>query len=235
MKARLKFACFVCAASIVAAFGVRNFNYRRKLNNNLIAAARRLDEKTLAVCLANGADPNAHDASTAAPLWVRILETGSSPDEVASAGDTALMVALENGSDIINLPPSDGDGDAFRKLPAYTALPVIVADLLKRGANSQALNRYGNSAIAYAVSCECTEAVSILLEHGASPNDQCVEGSSLLIYAVTRSDLDTVYVLISHGADLNKRSSSGISPLGYARKNGDENIERLLQSRGAVL
>jgi len=138
-----------------------------------------------------------------------------------------------------------------------------LVEMLKRGADSNARDRYGMTPLHYVPkSCEisrtldklynilgdkfydiynksyvnCIDLAKVLLEHGADPNAKDEWGVTPLHLAAYDGYRDLVKLLLDHGADPNAVDNFGSTPLHAALERGrhaDADIVKLLLERGA--
>src|SRR5262245_16155976 len=125
-------------------------------NTPLIHAAAYADAKTVWLLLEKGADPNATNNAGVTALMraagdyekVRLLlRHGADPNRKSALGNTALMIAARS----------------------YPSAKTVDA-LLKKGADIQATNVFGASAILTAAASGDRETLRLLIQHGADVN-----------------------------------------------------------------
>src|SRR3990167_1051342 len=102
------------------------------------------------------------------------------------------------------------------------------------GADVNATNVYGNTALVEATENRHTNVVRLLLDRGADVNAIGYNGDTALIRAVVRRSLDIVRLLLDRGADTNAATNTlGSTALILAAENGRIDIVKLLLDRGA--
>lgn len=125
------------------------------------------------------------------------------------------------------------DGDEERRL-------VVVRELLAMGADANAQNETGWSALAHAADNGHASVVAVLLAARARPDDVCAcrgyldGGYPPLIMAAYRGHVDVVASLVAAGATVNARTQEGMSALMWAaRGNADPKLLLRLLEAGA--
>jgi len=103
--------------------------------------------------------------------------------------------------------------------------------LIKSGANPNATDETGCSALIYAARDGNLAAVRTLLAQKASLNLKDKEGKTALFYAILRAQHTVVQFLLSKGADINCTDVNGLSPLYFASMIGNTvAIDRLIEA-----
>ncbi|MFH0941135.1 MAG: ankyrin repeat domain-containing protein [Candidatus Omnitrophota bacterium] len=112
-----------------------------------------------------------------------------------------------------------------------------VMALLKKGANVNAKDNHGYTALIKASEGGYLEVIKALLEKGAGVNAKSDSGSTSLLTASCNGRLDVVKVLLDKGADVNLAvQKNGWTPLMAASYHHNRvDIVRLLLERGADL
>ena len=109
---------------------------------------------------------------------------------------------------------------------------AAVKTLLAHGADVNARDAKGASALMYAAIYGDLECVNLLLDKGADPNTSNDLGINALMWAA--SDLGKVRTLIAHGATVNARSNYGYTALSVAAASpGNRPTVLLLLGKGA--
>lgn len=110
---------------------------------------------------------------------------------------------------------------------------AMVANLLRQGANPDASEPDGATALAWAAIRGNDGIASLLLESGADPNVANVLGISPLAMALENGAEDVVRLLLAGGADANRARESGQTPLMTAARLGQTGVMELLLDYGA--
>lgn len=127
--------------------------------------------------------------------------------------------AETNVSDVnIQFIQAANDGD----LPA-------VQTFLSQGADVNAMDDNGKTALIAAAFKNHTEVVNFLLENGADVNAKNNSGKTALIVAAFKGYTDVVKLLLEKGADTNVKANNGDTALTVAEKNGHIEIVHLLE------
>ncbi len=171
-----------------------------------------------------------------------LLEAGADVNVQNRDGETALMLAIENG-----------DQEAVRKLieagadvnvqNSWDKTALILAakkgdrwslqKLIEAGADVNVQNRDGETALMLAVKRGDQEAVRKLIEAGADVNVQDRSGNTALMMVAKNGDQEAVQKLIEEGADVNLQDRHGYTALINAVKNGDQEAVQKLIEAGA--
>jgi ankyrin repeat protein len=218
---------------------------QQRLDHALIVAIKKNDTPTAIAMLNQGADANATDKPHLSPtltamladLWHRIRHH---PPEQARPYHPALLLSL--GSDWLpfDWQPFDREGDDPPELPAERPENrAIVQALLAHGADPNAVDTLGRSALLDAFLSKNQASVPLLLKHGAVPMKK--EAERLLCLSAEFGDLDLVRYLLEHGAEVNggfpanQVEDRDDTPLQRAAAEGHTAVARLLIERGARL
>jgi ankyrin repeat protein len=104
--------------------------------------------------------------------------------------------------------------------------------LLDNGANANAKDYYGGTALMSAAVMGDLEICKLLINHGADVNAQDKYGFTALWDAITYDNLEISKLLINHGADVNAKDNDGRTALMHAAFD-DLEICKLLINHGA--
>jgi len=143
----------------------------------------------------------------------------------------AVMSLLEAGANTqlkeINLRTSV-------MMACYKGRPEILQLLINYGADVNAKDDFGRTALALASDCS-VDCCRILIRHGADVNTADDKfGGTPLILACCQGDINIIRVLVEEGkADVNQVDLSGRSPLMIASYKGQAEAIHLLVSNGA--
>jgi ankyrin repeat protein len=167
-----------------------------------------------------------------------------SGDRDAAAADPAvvrIMNSLRNGNrqefnrSLAENPKSvDAKGEGGWTPIMYAALygdSQAVRLLLDQGANANAQNDDGGTALMYAI--DDAEKTRLLLDRGANPNLRSGEGRAALLIAVGwAGSVSAAKLLLENGADAGVRLPDGRGALTLATAAHDANMLQLLLSHG---
>lgn len=105
-----------------------------------------------------------------------------------------------------------------------------VEELLAQGAEINAVDHRGYSALMLAAYSDSEEAVHLLLSHGADPNTADLGGNSVLMGVSFKGNLKLANWLIEAGADPSRKNSSGMTAYDFAVAFGRTEIAERLAS-----
>jgi ankyrin repeat protein len=105
--------------------------------------------------------------------------------------------------------------------------------LIQQGANIEARDRSGNTALLLAARTARSQLVKKLIEMGANINHQNLIGSTAVLQAASANRGNNVAILLEAGAEFNVRNNKGLTPITAAAFNGDEDSFQLLLDNGA--
>ena len=104
-----------------------------------------------------------------------------------------------------------------------------VRELLGRGANPNAKDRYGNTPLHVAAAWGYADVVKMLLDHYAYVNARDNSGATPLHRAAAYGRADIARLLLEHGANPSIRDKDGRTPLDIARGRGHEEVARVIE------
>jgi ankyrin repeat protein len=162
------------------------------------------------------------------------------PDPVAARliaalkrGDRASFAALLKAKPGASQKKGEG-GTTPLMVAALEADPAAVQQLLDAGADANATNDAGATALMWAV--PNADKVQLLLAHGANPNAKSLDGRTpLMIAAGIRESDRAVQMLLDAKADPNATSTDGTTPLSQAAYINNPAVFERLVAAGASL
>ncbi len=145
-------------------------------------------------------------------------------------GDLALLVSHLREGTPLNVQTSDGTTPLM--IAALHGTPEVLGLLLRHGADPNAVNKDGASALLFAAGD--LHKVRLLIDGGAQVNVRTALGNTPLIAAASHSDnLSVVKLLLDKGADLHARNKNDVSALTAAVLASDADAVQFLLDRGA--
>ncbi|MGN0820272.1 MAG: ankyrin repeat domain-containing protein [Akkermansia sp.] len=105
--------------------------------------------------------------------------------------------------------------------------------ILKAGANINAKDADGMTALMHAANFARDKVTKLLLKHGADVKIRDSSGKTALMYAADHEEDDVARLLLEHGAEVNAKNESGETALMVAATNGYEKTVTLLLEHGA--
>ena len=177
-----------------------------------------------------GADPDVDDADWGIPVILRTILRGN---------DAMVKLLLEYGAN-----PNVRDPDEYSK----TALMLASGDryhshqergylaiaklLLDKGADIEARDEIGNTALIWAVYYASSSVAKLLLDRGANVNVKNVEGATPFVIAAAQGLHDIVELMLAKGARIDAADPDGTA-LSFAVNRGHRDIVALLLNKGA--
>ena len=105
---------------------------------------------------------------------------------------------------------------------------VKVEEAIRNGANINAKNNKGWTALMWAAYYGHAEVAEVLLKHGADVNSKDNDGWTALMWAASWGKTEVAEVLLKHGADVNAKANNGKTALMWAARNGHTEVAELL-------
>jgi ankyrin repeat protein len=202
----------------------------------LRAAAGTGEPRMVQALLDHGADPNAQGTFGAAMLYAGPGEGSALMAAAIGGGQMRLklvdMGRAHPGND--RLPDiSDAKYPAVREA-ALAADPATVWALVAHGADPNAANANGDTALVMAARAGNARAAKALIEAGAEVEMTDAAGMTPLMWAVQKSEDEAARVLLEAGADVNARAPNGANALSLAVSNRDAAMDALLRKAGGT-
>jgi ankyrin repeat protein len=152
--------------------------------------------------------------------------------DAAETGDWVNANSLLGGD--VAVDEAQADGTTALIWAAYHRNADLARELLERGADANAENRYGMSALYQAAQVGDAALIGVLLEHGADANASMPEGDTPLMLAARSGSLEAVRQLLDAGAEVNSAESwHGETALIWATGENHADVVALLIERGA--
>ena len=153
--------------------------------------------------------------------------------EAARTRDTTAMVAFLDGGININAQ-SESDGRTALISSAARGDLQVSSFLVERGADVNAKDHKGYTALIHAIEARYEDVEKILLNHPQlDPNARGLNGVTALSKYVWREQKYAVEKLLERGADVNAQDNDGDAPLHGAAQSGNVEILDLLLDKGA--
>ena len=196
----------------------------------IFPAAQKNHSAALKILLDAGIDVNTKDANNQNVLLFLASER---PERPIKWGEEVIRLLLNTN---LELEAKDKDGRTALLWAAATGREFLAALLLSgrttNGADIQASNNRGKTALHLATENHRVSLVKFLLESGADPQAQSDGGWTALHNAADKGYKDVVMLLLQGGADVNATTSSGMTALHWCSRNGHlEVVELLLQHK----
>jgi ankyrin repeat protein/serine/threonine protein kinase len=162
------------------------------------------------------------------------------PRQIA-APQQSQTIAVTDPAHIQAKPPLR-EVDADLIAAARTGSPELVQTLVEKGANVNAKDDTGRTALMWAANNGASDMVQFLLSKGAEVNAKDPTGKTALLWTTSRpldrftlvqTLADTVQMLLTHGADAMVSDADGKTPLIWAALNGYDTIVRILLAKNA--
>jgi hypothetical protein len=132
-------------------------------------------------------------------------------------------------------PSAKMEGDATTLMAAaYADDDDVVSDLIQRGAELEAKDVDGYTALMYACNGGKIRPAELLLDAGADVNARDNQKSTPIMFAAQHGHAEIVRRLIEHGAEIDARGDHGLTALGFARQNGHDQTVGVLEQAGAA-
>ena len=212
-----------------------------------IEAVKANEEDMAMQCLDFGADINCIDIKDGykrtALMWaarknykdlfIKLIEKGAQIDMQSADGWTAIRYAAFAGAEEIMNYLTQINAISYSDLLLNAAKIGDVnriSELILAGADVNAKNSDGNTALMWASAYGYTNAIIKLLELGADVNASNNDGWTALMWAAKNGHTNAIIKLVEHGAKINARDKNGYTALVWAAFNGHvDSIIKLIE------
>jgi len=225
----------------------------RAPDTSIVAAAEKLDVRTVRRLIARGANVNVKNAQGDAALhWAAykgsaeltrvLIDAGADLDALQSGGRTPLLLAasvphaaaakllVEAGADV-NI--QDKNGDAPLHWAAKHGATDLVRALIRARAKLDVLQGGGFTPLNLAASVPHVETAKALIKAGADPSLQAENRDAPLHWAAHHGSVELTSALIQARAKLNMRQAAERTPLILAASVPHEDVAKRLIAAGA--
>lgn len=183
------------------------------------------------------------------PIMVLLISHGGVPSFSYGIPQETVLAHPQRMADLlikggVNLEPHRDSKATVLHRAAWWGKTEVVADLLKLGANVNAVDYMGATPLHAAtrrgstrywdvVSGPHMDVLELLIAHGAPVNATNNTGATALHGAASYGDPNAVALLIEHNADINACTNANRTPLHEAAKRGSIEVMTLLIAEGA--
>ena len=153
-------------------------------------------------------------------------------------GDWAETATVESLSKLLDydgtiVSAMGPQGSLLHRLARFNSDPAVITLLLDRGADIQAVDSSGETALFQAASGTSPEVVALLVERGIPIDAQSDYQETALFRAASRSDPAVVAMFLDLGADPSGEEYGAYTALHSAAANKNPEVAALLLDRGA--
>ena len=171
---------------------------------------------------------------------------GARIDDVNSDGQSALMLAAQNGSEeTVKALLAAGANATIKDKKGMTTLMYVqpryfrnevgamIAALIAAGAKLEEVDDDGRTALIVAANDRSPMKLKALIDTGASLDARDKNGRTALITAIESPDsrVDKASYLVTAGADTSIKNNNGETALTIAQRIGEQEIVRLIERR----
>lgn len=210
--------------------------------NGNVEAARKLLNRG-AVLGINEYDPDHNNPIITAvarndlPMVIELITNGARFDVNDKQGNTPLMIAVQKNypeivKKLINYGALPNNQDSSLAIAATKNNLALVQMLIKAGANLNAQNRFGNTALMIALERGFDSIVGAMLEAQADVNIQNSEGKTALMIAAKKGSAAFLDRLLRAGARNDLKDTSGNTAYDIAVKSGHAELLQKFQMYG---
>ncbi len=206
-------------------------------NGRAVKLSLRTDHpkaQSLTVMVKRAIDPNAREPKAPPASPRRDSQPTSSLITAARSGDLArVQLEAANGADVNQVDAASGR--TALHWASNQGQTEVIAFLIEKGVNVEAIERTGKTALALAAEAKQTAATKALLAAKADVNHRDQLGGTPLTWAAGLGSAETVGLLLDAGAEVNVIDTNGMTPLLWASGIGNPETVKLLVGKGADL
>jgi hypothetical protein len=169
---------------------------------------------------------------------VGLLERGFDPNAHDESGQTALSLAVREGSDRVvdvllkhpqlDLNSRNSAGETALMLAALQGRLELSQRLIEQGAS---ISQDGWNPLHYAATGPEPKIVALLLQRGAPIDARSPNGTTALMMAARYGSEQSVTLLLAQHADATTRNERGLNAADFARLAGRDTVAKRLESR----
>lgn len=197
-----------------------------RLDKELIVAVSMQDVEGLRRAAEAGADPNARD-----PDFYPALAIAASNQWVE--GVEVLLAHQADATVVIHKPRLGLKRTPILHLPAANGSLPVVAALLEAGAQVDAVDAEGVTALMSASFMGHRDIVKLLLAKGAKTERAAQSGYTALMYASNAGHASIVRALLAAGANASATDAQQSTPLMFAAQHAHDDVVEVLLAAGA--
>ena len=224
---------------LLVKFGARFQIPNERIQSALAIATINCHTDIVQYLISEGAPVNAQDRCGVTALMLAcyiehsemvhiLLNNGANPNLQDKDNFTALHIICSKQMQAAGIELLHAYSLDHRATPSFTRDTTILAMILSAGADINAQNAEGSTALLAAAKYGYKEGVSMLLNAGANVNIQNTIGSTALLEAAENGFLSISELLLASGAQASLTDDDGMTPLEYALDNNHHDVCQLL-------
>jgi ankyrin repeat protein len=192
------------------------------VNSRLLVFARNGDAAGVQRSLKEGANVNSRNRVGETALVIALKKEEPKPDDIRIA-----QLMLDAGTDV-NLAAVNGITPLMAA--AYSGRTDMVARLLTKGADVNAVDRLMKNAMIYAAGEGRTEVVRLFIAKGVNPNALYEHELTALMWAAGGGHMETVRLLLDAGATTGLKDDRGKTAADIAREQKYEDLAKHIEA-----
>ncbi|KAM3510890.1 hypothetical protein MY11210_005493 [Beauveria gryllotalpidicola] len=208
------------------------------------AAANSHEDVVKLLLATEGVNPDSQDNHSRTPLLWVAKSAGAMP-QIGMTAQGNSKHSLQNYQTQLMLLEQQNKKRLMARKEQHTPRPqqhawwkvqkfdTIVKMLLEKGANIDAKDNDGRTALSYVAEKGHEAIVKLLLEKGANIDAKDNDGRTALSYVAEKGHEAIVKLLLEKGANIDVKDNDSRTPLSYVAEKGHEAIVKLLLEKGA--